>query len=283
MYRVTKALNHNAVLAIKDKGSREYLLLGKGIGFGRKVSEYIEPTEDCRIYSLSSDSERGNARELLRDINPKYLEIADAILDGAKQEFGKVDRGILFPLADHIGFAAKRIRDGEKISNPLKQDIQVLFYKEYKVAALAKQLLLESDGLALDEDEIGYIALHVHSSICDEKVSGAMQIAAAVRECISLIEADVGKNIDVQTISYNRMMNHIKYMAARAMTGEVLKLDMNEYMEQKFPASFRIAATVCRHLEQHLEIKLADSEIGYLAMHIERVYADESPDNAVEA
>ena len=41
MYRVTKALNHNAVLAIMDKSSREYLLLGKGIGFGRKVSEYI--------------------------------------------------------------------------------------------------------------------------------------------------------------------------------------------------------------------------------------------------
>ena len=69
-----------------------------------------------------------------------------------------------------------------------------------------------------------------------------MQIAAAVRECISLIEADVGKNIDVQTISYNRMMNHIKYMAARAMTGEVLKLDLNEYMEQKFPASFQRSA-----------------------------------------
>ena len=26
MYRVTKALNHNAVLAIMDKSSREYLL-----------------------------------------------------------------------------------------------------------------------------------------------------------------------------------------------------------------------------------------------------------------
>jgi len=46
-------------------------------------------------------------------------------------------------------------------------------------------------------------------------------------------------------------------------------------MEQKFPASFQIATTVCRHLEQHLNIKLADIEIGYLAMHIERVYADE--------
>ena len=56
----------------------------------------------------------------------------------------------------------------------------MLFYKEYKVATLARKLLEEADGILLDEDEIGYIALHVHSSICDEKVSGAMQIAAAV-------------------------------------------------------------------------------------------------------
>ena len=74
MYRVTKALDHNAVLAIMDKSSREYLLLGKGIGFGRKVSEYIEPTEEHgRIYSLSSDSERGSARELLREMSNRSI------------------------------------------------------------------------------------------------------------------------------------------------------------------------------------------------------------------
>lgn len=279
MYRVTKALNHNAVLAINEKGNREYLLLGKGIGFGRKVSEYIEPTEDCRIYSLTNDSETGNARELLKGSEPQYLEIANTILDEAEKEFGKVDRSILFPLADHITFAVKRMRKGEQISNPLNQDIQVLFYKEYKVASKIKELLAETDHIAVSEDEIGYIALHVHSAICDEKVSGAMQIAAAVRECISLIEADVRKTIDVKTISYNRMMNHIKYMAARALNGEELRLDMNDYMEQKYPNSFRIATTVCRHLERHLEVTLPDIEIGYLAMHIERVYAEESSES----
>lgn len=36
MYRVTKALNHNAVLAIEKDGTKEYLILGKGIGFGKK-------------------------------------------------------------------------------------------------------------------------------------------------------------------------------------------------------------------------------------------------------
>lgn len=275
MYRVTKALNHNAVLAIGEK-NQEYLILGKGIGFGKKISEYVSPTDESRVYSLWNNSEYESTQNLIRSMNPKYLEIANTILDEAEKEFGEVDRSILFPMADHISFAVKRVQKGEKISNPLTQDIQVLFYKEYKIASLAKELLEKLDHITIDEHEIGYIALHVHSSICDEEVSGAMQIAAAVRECITMIEKDTKKHIDVQTLSYNRLMNHIKYMAARALSGEELKLNLNDYMEHQFPNSFRVAATVCSHLEHHLKVTLPDIEIGYLAMHIERVYAEET-------
>lgn len=275
MYRVTKALNHNSVLAVKENSSQEYLLLGKGIGFGKKVSERIEPDENCSIYLLKSDTERGSTKELARSIQPKYLEISGAILKEAEKVFGKVDEDILFPMADHIAFAVKRIQKGEQISNPLTQDIEVLFYQEYKIAEMAKALIQEADGVIIDEHEIGYIALHVHSSICDEKVSGAMQIAAAVRECISLIEKDVGKEIDVQTLSYNRLMNHIKYMAARVLSGETLKLNMNDYIEHQFPKAFRIATTVRDHLTEYFQTQLPEIEIGYLAMHIERVYAEQ--------
>ena len=33
MYRVTKVLNHNAVLAVEQGNNAQCLLLGKGIGF----------------------------------------------------------------------------------------------------------------------------------------------------------------------------------------------------------------------------------------------------------
>ncbi|MBO5071114.1 MAG: PRD domain-containing protein [Roseburia sp.] len=276
MYRVTKSLNHNALLALKENSSREYLILGKGIGFGKKVNERIEPDESCSIYSLQSAEEKGTGRKQLSGIAPQYLEVANAILHEAEKEFGKVDKSILFPMADHIAFAMKRMRSGQGISNPLTQDIQVLFYKEYRIAQLSKELLKATDGIEIDDHEIGYIALHVHSAICDEKVSGAMQIATAVRECITLIEKEIGKTIDVQTLSYNRLMNHIKYMAARILNKEALKVNMNRYMEHQFPRSFGIAATVCDHLSEYFHEQLPEIEIGYLAMHIERVLAEEA-------
>ena len=60
---------------------------------------------------------------------PEFLEIADEILREAKKTFGDtIDRRILFSLADHISFAVGRIRNHEQISNPLTDDIKVLFY-----------------------------------------------------------------------------------------------------------------------------------------------------------
>lgn len=46
MYRITKVLNHNTVLAVKDKSAREYLIVGKGVGLERK------------LHSLSSQRKR---------------------------------------------------------------------------------------------------------------------------------------------------------------------------------------------------------------------------------
>ena len=46
MYRVSKILNNNGVIAINTEDNQEYVLLGKGIGFGKKVSQRFEVTEE---------------------------------------------------------------------------------------------------------------------------------------------------------------------------------------------------------------------------------------------
>ena len=54
MFRVIKALNHNGVLAIDMDTHNEYILLGKGIGFGKKVNERMEAPENTHIYLLQT-------------------------------------------------------------------------------------------------------------------------------------------------------------------------------------------------------------------------------------
>lgn len=275
MFRVIKALNHNGVVALEMGTLKEYILLGKGIGFGKKVNERMEAPENAHIYLLQKETERGPSKELINDLEPEFLEIASSIITEAKKKFTKVDENILCPLADHIAFAVKRIENNEQISNPLTQDIKALFPEEYEVACKGKDIIKEIKGIDINEDEIGYIAIHIHSSLGNEKVSQAMEIAMLVRSCITSIEDSIGKEIDIESLSYNRLMSHIKYMAARILKGETIKLDMNDYISERFPKSFEIAEEICRKLGRELKKEFKEVEIGYLAMHIERVFSDE--------
>ena len=90
-----------------------------------------------------------------------------------------------------------------------------------------------------------------------------------------MIEMATGRKIDVISLSYNRMMNHIKYRVARVSTGETLKLDMNDYMGQKFPEEFQMAAQICEKLGKDMRCQFSKVEIGYLAMHLQRILTDE--------
>ena len=250
-YRITKILNHNSFMGIESKNDQECLIMGKGVAFGKKVGQTVSVTGDARVYSL--------------------MELANEVLDQAEEEFGKVDRSILFTMADHLDFAVRRIQNGEQISNPLTDDIRIMFYKEYKVAGCIRDLLKEKLGIRIDEHEIGYIALHVHAAIVDENVSQAMEIARTVRECICMVEEETGKSIDVMSLSYNRLMNHVRYMVARAIHGEKLKMSLNDYMSVKFPGPYMTAEKICRKMEKSLKLPIPDIEIGYLAMHLERM------------
>ncbi len=80
MYRVKKVLNHNTVIAIHSEDNQEYLMMGKGIGFGKKITERVEAEPGTSIYSLHKSTDRGNASELVKSILLVCLEITGQIL-----------------------------------------------------------------------------------------------------------------------------------------------------------------------------------------------------------
>ena len=271
MYRIEKVLNHNVILAIKEDNKQEYLIMGKGIGFGKKIAERIEVDDvQVQVYSLIDIKNVKDTTSAVKEINPIYLEAANILLDEAQKRIGKVDRSVLIPLADHIDFAVRRIKEQGEISNPLTADIQILFHAEFKVAEEILPFLKENADVSMSENELGYIALHIHSAIAEENVAASMQVAKCVRECINLIEEEIKQRIPIMTLSYNRLMNHVRYMVLRAEQKEEIKLSMNDYMELRFKKSYAIATLICEKMEKILGTKLHENELGYLAMHIQR-------------
>ena len=275
MYRVTKPLNHNALLAFRVEDGQEYLVVGRGIGFGRKPGERVESFGDAdavQLYLLSQATDgRGTTREVLEGMDPAALDVAEDIFEDVRATFSKADPKMLLPLADHLAFAVARVRDGNALSNPLTEDIRALFPQEFEVAKRGVDDLGERLGIGLGDDEVGLIALHVHSSLDAVHVSQAMQVAQLTRACIDAVERITGAAIDVSSFDYNRLMTHVKYMATRIIRGECLGIDVNATIRQSAPNSYAAAAAVCAEMEKLMDKPVSELEVGYLAMHIARV------------
>ena len=52
MYRVIKVLNNNGVLALDAEKKQEVILLGNGVGFGKRAGQRFEGAADARRYEL---------------------------------------------------------------------------------------------------------------------------------------------------------------------------------------------------------------------------------------
>lgn len=271
MYQVVKTLNNNAILAMNQKDQSEVIFIGKGIGFSHKANEVFDIIENAKRYKLEQETDRGSSMKIVCSVDPIYLDISHEIILAAEARFGKVDNRILIPLADHIAFLVERMKNNVEISNTCSMDIKALFYEEYEVACKAKDIIKEYSGLTINEDEVGYITLHIHSALSGEHVSQSMRVAQIVRETIERIEKEFERKIDINSLAYHRLMTHIKYMVARALKGEELKQDMSLYLKKEFPYAYCVAQDVCRQLSREFKKEFSEIEVGYLAIHIERV------------
>ena len=225
----------------------------------------------------NSDSDEDQAVKLLvRDkvidyINPVYLEIAAEIIKEATNKFQKVNHDILIPLADHIHFTIKRMDENIMPSNPFTYDIRLLFPDEYEVALKSKEIIKSFINKEINNDEVSFITLHIHSAISSNKVGESMEAARIVHESIIKLQTDLNIKIDIESISYARLMNHIKFLIIRLNTNEQLQMDISEFTKNKFPFAYEQAIRMCDNLSKVLHKELPESEVGYLALHLERI------------
>ena len=271
MFRAIKVLNNNGVLAIRMENQAEVIILGKGIGFGKKVNERFEVIDGAKVYELKNGGECEKAYSQVMQIEPLYLEITDAILQKAQEKLGEIDTRVILPLADHIAFAMKRIQSQGYISNPMTQDIRGHFPSEFEVALYGLSLIKKELKITMNEDEAGYIALHLHGALVNEKVSNVLVHTQIIHDCLAIMEQRTGVIFNVTSLSYNRLLSHMKYMIARMMKNEAIGLDMNYYIKHQYTKTYELAEYICDRIAKELQLVCMPEEIGYLAMHIERV------------
>ena len=164
MYRVIKVLNNNGILVYHVETGKEMILLGNGVGFGKKPTEQIEKLPGAKVYSLVTRRKQESVLKTVNGIRPEFIEATGKIIEEAENVFQKINHEMLLPLADHIALAAKRAKENRQLPNPFTPDIRVLFGEEYQVALKGREIIQRLTGYEISEDEVGFITLHIRSA-----------------------------------------------------------------------------------------------------------------------
>lgn len=269
MFRVIKPLNNNGLLALTDKGE-EVILLGKGVGFGRKSGERFGNIPEAKVYRLITNDKR-SALQAVNSLDPHAVELAAFVLEEARRVFPEMADDILLPMADHIAMALERKKRGIRLPNPLQHDIMVMFPDEYRVAEHGISAIRRVSGEELPPEEAGYLSLHIHAGISEQKAGDSLTNIRLAASCIERIEKALGLTLKRTELKYTRLISHICYMILRIRAQEKVPLQMDDYVRKMYPESYALASEICVYLEDFLQLSVAPAEITLLALHIQRV------------
>lgn len=270
-YEIIKTFNNNVVLA-KQHGI-EKILIKKGIGFSAKAGDRIAAnTEFERIFVIENPETSQKFNQLISGIDQQLVGICEEVLHLICSATGeKPSEDMHIRLTDHIAFTVLRLQKNDVINNPFLVEIETLYRKEMEIAREAVALMEKELGLCIPEEEAGFIALHIHSLRSKDKLSNTIKYAYICNSAMEIIEDELGIEIDRRSIDYARFTAHVRYAVERILKNITIKNDLLPAIKKTYKDSFRLAMAVATMMEKELYTAVPEGEVGYLAMHIERL------------
>ena len=272
--KIKKVLNQNAVLVV-DAG-QEKVAVGKGVGFNKKKNDLIFPQQVERMFVMEPEGLK-KLQVLLSQIDEKYFFVTEEIIAHAEIVLGeKLNEHINIGLSDHIAFAAENIQNNIIVRNKLLHEIEILYSEEFSIAQWAVDYLTQTLEIPFSYDEAGYIAIHIHSARSGRTDnSKSIREVTIVSEIIHLIEQELGINIhdEKMSLSYSRLVNHLRLFIHRFQQSQYAVLDdeILDVVRKKYAESYEISKKVQVLLMRNFHYQVPNEELGYLAIHIERL------------
>lgn len=275
MYKIEKVLNSSIVLAQDDKG-KNFILLGKGIGYGKKTGMTIEKQSVEQIFIPVDNSELEKVSSLINAVPPELIEVTQDIITYAKNVLNvKFKDSIYFILADHLNFAIKRFIENINITNRVFAEIKNFYSKEFAVGLYAVKLMNTKFNISLPEEEAANIAFHLVNAQ-DEKDESldTMKAAKLLGVIVNIVRYSIKDELDTESIHYSRFITHIKYFVERYFANRLLtETDdiLYNQVSSKYKKAFSCALKIDDYFYENYQTHLPHEELAYLIVHIQRL------------
>lgn len=270
--KIEKIINNNIVMAKVDEA--EAIIMGRGIGFKKKIGEEI-PNEDIeKIFKLDNPKTNEKLKELIEEIEEDIFLVTQDIISYAENKLDKkMDKLIYVLLTDHISLAINRARENISLPNPMLWEIKNIYSDEFSIGVHALNIIQDKIGIKLEEDEAAFIALHIVNASLGEEIYNTMNITILTRDILKIIKLYLKIDFDESSLTYIRLVTHLKFFSQRIFRREQFE-EQDELFEivcGKYPQAANCVDKIKRYIKKQFNYECTNQELTYLILHIQRI------------
>lgn len=275
MIVIERVLNNNAVVA-RDSHNQVLVALGSGIAFQRKAGQIIPAKKIEKAFYPKNEAAANSISETLAQIEPKYIELSDKVISESMITLGKkLSDDIYVSLPDHLQFAVERIRKGIKIQNRLTFETMRTYPDEFHLGQRVCRYLANKTGLTFSDDEATNIAMHLITAEKGDSLEDTEGTIKLIDKFIKIIQEMLGKKIATNSVSYYRLVTHLKFFVQRIRKGQKPDIETDQALYQMIVHNYHdeyvIAQRIAGIVKQNFDYDVSDDELMFLTIHIHRV------------
>ena len=284
--RIKKVINNNVLCVIDEKGG-ESIVTGRGLGFGRKVGQFVDAALVEKTYRMEDKTGQRRLRELVEQIPLDHLQLTEDLLAQIRAEVRQpLNESLLITLADHISFAIQRKAQGIEFKNPLAGSILCYYPTEYRLGQQCLAEIRRACGVELNPDEAAFIALHIVNAELNTSMSEMYDITRMIDGVVEVVEyfyREQGR-FDRDSLAFNRFVVHLRYFAQRLFQDSMMPDTQEEgdaafrrMIAQSCARHYKCAQCVAGYVKNTWHKQLSEEELIYLTIHLKRVAGDLKP------
>ena len=277
MPRIKKVLNSSVILA-DDGNGRDYIVLQKGIGYGRKQGEWVDAKQESKLFISSERTELNQLVDLISSIPAEYIEITRLIVQEAEKILNtKLNEHIYLALTDHIHFAVERFKKKIVVTNRVFWELKTFYAKEYQIGLKGLEYIRDKIGITLPEEEAANIAFHLANAQKEPDSQGdAMRTAKLIGRVQMIVTYTMKCQPDKESIHFTRFLTHMQYFAERFFNDQMIDSTddfLYHHLAKEYPKALSCAEKIRTQLVKEYGKAISNEETAYLAVHINRFSA----------
>ncbi|MBO1306703.1 PRD domain-containing protein [Enterococcus sp. 669A] len=273
--QIQKILNNNVVIATDSKNN-EIVVMGRGLAFQKKVGDEISEENIDKKYRLANNELSQKLQELLEDVPVSYLELANDIIEDAKEVLKDPLSDLLYiSITDHLYSAIQRVKSGVRVRNLLLWDIKRFFPEEFAIGKKAVANIYKKYRVDLGEDEAGNIALHLVNAQTEADNEDVYELTELMQEIIQITSYYFKVQFEEDSVYFYRFTTHLRFFASRIMSHNQLSDETDDELlliiQKKYKNAYQCVEKIAEFIQKKYQYPMSNDEKLYLTIHIARL------------